>query len=216
MNSIELIKRLQIELRRSLIVCASSRAEACQAPRAVPAHASVNGQFYSLLLTGRSGFSSTPRHLAMHHVAVVSIRWQPRSTASGKQCWCNPGPRECAFYSQADSHDDDFLWCHTICSEASKILGFAAPSCRTQAEKTTAFNSQGVKYCHWACLRERRRKKQPLCDNSGLCVIPESPTTAEALWKCDESTLKEMIALVFWLNLTSKRSQRDSQWSSYK
>lgn len=62
--------------------------------------------------------------------------------------------------------------------------------------------------------RKKKKKTTTLCDNSGLCVIPESPTTAEALWKCDESTLKEMIGMFFfWLNLTSKRSQRDSQRS---
>lgn len=142
-NSRELIKRLQIELRRSLIVCASSRAEACRAPRAIPAHASVNGQFYSLLLTdwqvGVQFNTAAPRHASRgrgEHQVTTSLHCKRKH------------PRECAFYSQADSHDDDFLRCHAIRSEASKILHFAAPSRRTQAEKTTAFDSQGAKYCH--------------------------------------------------------------------
>lgn len=46
--------------------------------------------------------------------------------------------------------------------------------------------------------RKKKKKTTTLCDNSGLCVIPESPTTAEALWKCDESTLKEVIGMFFF------------------
>lgn len=195
MNSRELIKRCQIEPWRSLIVCTSSRAEACRAPREIPVRARVNGQFFSLLPIGwlRSGLSSALWHLTMQHMAVwasgdesaplkvekiMLVQWRPlwvRLPPTGWFTWCRVA---------LESHN--MLW-------GKEDFGFQRAVISHTRQENSCFQ---LSRCEILPLSLCTKQRKPL---SGLGFIPESPTTARALWKCDESTLKEVIHMVFGL-----------------
>lgn len=177
MTSRESIKLSQIERLRSLIVCTSSRAGACRAPQEIQCMhtASVFFSLFWLADCGQGcvqhyGTSRCNTWPCGHQDKLDLLKAKNRADAR-TLLTCGPSTSWLIHMLTRFS-------CHTICSEACQSWDFTA----TDALITSVLQlSRCDKTPQSLCTQQRK----PL---TTLCCTPESPTTAEALWKCDEST----------------------------